>query len=87
MIASAITTTGTKYDNLGEPMMAEGYEVNTLRPSTPFDFGAGIVNPSRAMDPGLVLSSGIFILLLLYNIMQNQNKRDNFCSNLLIYLS
>ncbi|KAI5414534.1 hypothetical protein KIW84_040143 [Lathyrus oleraceus] len=57
MIASAITTTGTKYDNLGEPMMAEGYEVNTLRPSTPFDFGAGIVNPSRAIDPGLVLSS------------------------------
>ncbi|KAL5066335.1 hypothetical protein RYX36_028072 [Vicia faba] len=57
MIASAITTTGTKYDNLGDPMMAEAYKVNTLHPSTPFDFGAGIVNPIRAIDPGLVLSS------------------------------
>lgn len=64
MIASAITTTGTKYDNLRDPMMAEGYKVNTLHPSTPFDFGAGIVNPSRAIHPGLVLSSGIYIITI-----------------------
>ncbi|CAJ1941408.1 unnamed protein product [Sphenostylis stenocarpa] len=57
MIASAITTTSSKYDNLGEPMMAEGSEINSLLPSTPFDYGAGFVNPNRAIDPGLVLSS------------------------------
>lgn len=58
-IASAISTTSSKYDNLGEPMMAEGYETNILHPSTPFEYGAGIVNPNRAIDPGLVLPSGM----------------------------
>ncbi|WVZ12192.1 hypothetical protein V8G54_016722 [Vigna mungo] len=57
MIASAISTTSSKYDHLGQPIMAEGYEVNTLLPATPFDYGSGFVNPSRAVDPGLVLSS------------------------------
>ncbi|KAK2359067.1 subtilisin protease SBT2.5 [Trifolium repens] len=57
MIASAITTTSSKYDNLGDPMMAEGYEPHSLHHSTPFEYGAGIVNPSRAIDPGLVLST------------------------------
>lgn len=61
MIASAISTTSTKYDNLGDPMMAEGFEVNTLHPSTPFEYGAGIVNPNRAIRPGLVLSSGMYV--------------------------
>jgi len=61
MIASAITTTSRKYDKLGDPLMAEGYEANTLHPSTPFEHGAGIVDPSRANNPGLVLSSGIYV--------------------------
>lgn len=58
MIASAISTTATKYDKNGELIMAEGSDVGSQYPSTPFDFGAGFVCPSRAMDPGLVLSSG-----------------------------
>ncbi|KAI4295957.1 hypothetical protein L6164_035950 [Bauhinia variegata] len=58
MIASAISTTSTKYDNLGEPIMAEGYKINSLYPSTPFDYGAGMVNPDLAIDPGLILLSG-----------------------------
>ncbi|KAJ1427166.1 Peptidase S8/S53 domain [Sesbania bispinosa] len=58
MIASAISTTSSKYDNLGEDIMAEGYEINSLYPSTPFEYGAGIVSPNCAIDPGLVLSSG-----------------------------
>ncbi|TKY53980.1 Subtilisin protease SBT2.4 [Spatholobus suberectus] len=57
MIASAISTTSSKYDNLGEHMMAEGFEANSLLPSTPFEYGAGFVNPNCAIDPGLVLSS------------------------------
>lgn len=58
MIASAISTTSSKCDNLGEPIMAEGYHVNSLLPATPFDYGSGFVNPNRAVDPGLVLPSG-----------------------------
>ncbi|XP_052108250.1 subtilisin-like protease SBT2.4 [Arachis duranensis] len=57
MIASAITTTSTKFDNLGENIMAESYPIGTLHSSTPFECGAGIVNPNRANDPGLVLPS------------------------------
>ena len=56
MIASTISTTANKYDINGEHIMAEGSD--NLYPSTPFDFGAGQVNPTRALDPGLVLSSG-----------------------------
>jgi len=63
MIASAISTTSSKYDNLGEPIMAEGLEVNSLFPATPFEYGSGFVNPNRAVDPGLVLSSGTYLLV------------------------
>lgn len=58
MIASAISTTATKYNNNGELIMAEGYDISTTNPSTHFDFGAGLVNPIRALDPGLVFPSG-----------------------------
>ncbi|KAE9602055.1 putative tripeptidyl-peptidase II [Lupinus albus] len=58
MIASAISTTSTKHDNLGDVLMAEGFQPNSLYPSTPLDHGAGAVNPNDANDPGLVLSSG-----------------------------
>ncbi|XP_022720655.1 subtilisin-like protease SBT2.4 [Durio zibethinus] len=57
MIASAISTTATKFDKNGGRIMAEGFDVGSLYPSTYFDLGAGFVNPSHAMDPGLVLSS------------------------------
>ena len=58
MIASAMATTATTHDNLGEPLMAQGSELYRLNRSTPFDHGAGLVNPSQAIDPGLVLVSG-----------------------------
>lgn len=64
MIASAISTTSTKYDNFGEHIMAEGSEINSLYPSTPFDYGAGMINPNSAIDPGLVLTSGTFLVVL-----------------------
>ncbi|CAK9137266.1 unnamed protein product [Ilex paraguariensis] len=56
-IFSAMSTTASKYNNLGELIMAEGPDIHSLYPSTPFDFGAGLVNPTRALDPGLVFSS------------------------------
>ncbi|KAG2371804.1 Subtilisin-like protease [Vigna angularis] len=59
MIVYAISTTSSKYDHLGHAIMEEGYEVNTLLPATPFDYGSGFVNPNRVVDPGLVLSSGM----------------------------
>ncbi|TQD98725.1 hypothetical protein C1H46_015634 [Malus baccata] len=58
MIASAISTTSTKYDKNGELIMAEGSGIGSTYPSSHFDLGAGFVGPSRAMDPGLVLPSG-----------------------------
>lgn len=58
MIASAISTTATKYDNYGERIMAEGFDFNSLYNSTYFDFGAGLVSATHAIDPGLVLSAG-----------------------------
>ncbi|KOM43809.1 hypothetical protein LR48_Vigan05g141400 [Vigna angularis] len=53
MIVYAISTTSSKYDHLGHAIMEEGYEVNTLLPATPFDYGSGFVNPNRVVDPGL----------------------------------
>lgn len=58
MIASAMSTTARKCDNNGDPIMAEGSDLYSLYTATPFDFGAGLVNPSHALDPGLVFSSG-----------------------------
>ncbi|EEF43811.1 subtilisin-like protease SBT2.4 isoform X1 [Ricinus communis] len=57
MIASALSTTAGNYDNYGELILAEGFDINSLYPSTHFDLGAGFVNPTRAMDPGLVFPS------------------------------
>ncbi|XP_072956541.1 subtilisin-like protease SBT2.4 [Typha angustifolia] len=57
MIASAVSTTATKHDKLGNPIMSQGSLLYSVYPSTPFDYGAGFVNPWRAIDPGLVLPS------------------------------
>ncbi|XP_038895834.1 subtilisin-like protease SBT2.4 [Benincasa hispida] len=57
MIASAMSTTATKYDMNGDLIQAEGFNLHTLYPSTPFDFGAGLVSPTHALDPGLVFPS------------------------------
>ncbi|KAL3820755.1 hypothetical protein ACJIZ3_006660 [Penstemon smallii] len=58
MIASAMSTTAIKHDNRGEPILAEGFAAYTLYQAAPFGFGAGLVDPSRALDPGLVFSTG-----------------------------
>ncbi|KAL3519422.1 hypothetical protein ACH5RR_017571 [Cinchona calisaya] len=58
MIASAMSTTATQYDNQGDLITSHGFEINSLHTAAPFGFGAGHVNPSQAIDPGLVFSTG-----------------------------
>ncbi|XP_058083784.1 subtilisin-like protease SBT5.3 isoform X2 [Magnolia sinica] len=48
-IKSAIMTTARTKDNVGLPMRN-----STFSKATPFSYGAGHVNPNRAVDPGLV---------------------------------
>lgn len=56
MIMSAIMTTADVTDRSGHSLTASR-DGSTLAPATPFDMGAGAVNASRAMDPGLVLDA------------------------------
>ncbi|PKA50651.1 Subtilisin-like protease SDD1 [Apostasia shenzhenica] len=53
MIASAISTTAVNSDQRGRPIMAQGF-ADGLKPAGPFDRGTGFVNPTGALDPGLV---------------------------------
>ncbi|KAL0326643.1 UNVERIFIED_CONTAM: Subtilisin-like protease SBT2.5 [Sesamum angustifolium] len=54
-ITSAMMTTADVLDHSGAPILAQ--HKNRLAPATPFDFGAGSVDPSRAIDPGLVFDA------------------------------
>ncbi|KAK9274940.1 hypothetical protein L1049_022196 [Liquidambar formosana] len=52
IITSAMMTTADVTDRSGAPILAQS--TSQLAPATPFDYGAGSINPSRAIDPGLV---------------------------------
>ncbi|KAE9618258.1 hypothetical protein Lal_00046978 [Lupinus albus] len=49
-IKSALMTTAYVHDNTIKPLR----DASTAESSTPYDHGAGHINPSRALDPGLV---------------------------------
>ncbi|KAG8064092.1 hypothetical protein GUJ93_ZPchr0004g40337 [Zizania palustris] len=55
-VASALSTTARGHDNRGSPIMSEGVELGALHRATPFDYGAGFINPTGALDPGLVVA-------------------------------
>ncbi|EFJ23728.1 hypothetical protein SELMODRAFT_415166 [Selaginella moellendorffii] len=60
-IASAMSTTALTLDSNGQPLLAQHPSSNVdsiLGPATPFDFGAGFVNPAAAIDPGLIFDAG-----------------------------
>ncbi|XP_057979777.1 subtilisin-like protease SBT2.5 [Malania oleifera] len=61
-IKSALMTTSTILDRAGRPLQAQQYsggsETMTLVSATPFDYGSGHVNPTAALDPGLVFDAG-----------------------------
>ncbi|KAI8009907.1 Subtilisin-like protease SBT5.4 [Camellia lanceoleosa] len=69
-IKSAIMTTATTQDNINEPITNTSY-----KKATPFDYGAGHVQPNRAIDPGLVYDITVndylnFLCALGYNETQ-----------------
>ncbi|KAD7480401.1 hypothetical protein E3N88_03537 [Mikania micrantha] len=53
-IKSALMTTAYIHDNTHEPLR----DSSTGAPSSPYDHGAGHINPVRAVDPGLVYDIG-----------------------------
>eukprot|EP00250_Pteridium_aquilinum_P018288 c24024_g2_i1 orf=141-2642(-) len=60
-LASALATTAYVVDEHGNPLLAQYPSNDTsveLGPATPFDFGAGAVNATAALDPGLVFNAG-----------------------------
>ncbi|XP_010415086.1 PREDICTED: subtilisin-like protease SBT2.5 isoform X1 [Camelina sativa] len=60
-IKSALMTTSTVIDRAGRLLQAQQYsdtEAVTLVKATPFDYGSGHVNPSAALDPGLIFDAG-----------------------------
>ncbi|XP_059318742.1 subtilisin-like protease SBT2.5 [Lycium ferocissimum] len=63
-ITSAMMTTADVTGRSSTPILAQ--QTNQLSPATPFDFGAGLVNPSRAIDPGLVFKASFkhYVLFL-----------------------
>ncbi|KAG9156849.1 hypothetical protein Leryth_020164 [Lithospermum erythrorhizon] len=77
-IRSAIMTTARTRDNNVEPILDNGYTpVNStiqtrLAPASPFSYGAGLVRPNRAMNPGLVydLTINDYLSFLCYNKKQ-----------------
>ncbi|CDP05276.1 unnamed protein product [Coffea canephora] len=53
-IKSALMTTAYVHDNTFHPLK----DASTGVPSTPYDHGAGHINPSKALDPGLIYDIG-----------------------------
>uniref|UniRef100_A0A5B7A834 Putative subtilisin-like protease n=1 Tax=Davidia involucrata TaxID=16924 RepID=A0A5B7A834_DAVIN len=81
-IRSALMTTAYTTYNNGETIQ----DVATGKPSTPFDYGAGHVDPVSALDPGLVYDATVndylgFLCALNYsaNRIKMITKRDFTC--------
>lgn len=53
-IKSALMTTAYIHDNTQRPLT----DAATANPSTPYDHGAGHINPVKALDPGLIYDIG-----------------------------
>ncbi|KAL2974113.1 hypothetical protein AAZX31_14G084800 [Glycine max] len=87
-IRSALMTTAyTSYKN-GETIQ----DVSTGQPATPFDYGAGHVDPVAALDPGLVYDANVddylgFFCALNYSSFQIKlaARRDFTCDSKKVY--
>lgn len=59
-IGSALSTTASLYDRNGGPIMAQRAYANpdlNQSPATSFDMGSGFVNPTAALNPGLIFDT------------------------------
>ncbi|KAL3617596.1 hypothetical protein CASFOL_037917 [Castilleja foliolosa] len=54
-ITSAMMTSANTNDHSGAPILAQS--TNKLSLATPFDLGSGSIDPSKAIDPGLVFDA------------------------------
>ncbi|XP_020534253.1 subtilisin-like protease SBT2.5 isoform X2 [Jatropha curcas] len=54
-ITSAMMTTADRTNHFGSRILAQS--TNQLVPATPFDMGAGSINPAQAIDPGLIFDA------------------------------
>ncbi|XP_028783858.1 subtilisin-like protease SBT5.6 [Neltuma alba] len=77
-IRSALITTASTTDNMGEPMKEE-----TGKPATPFAYGSGHFQPLKASDPGLIYdSSYIDYILHTCTLGETQRLKLNYrCPN------
>lgn len=60
-IKSALMTTSTTLDRAGNPLLAQQTsETEAIKfvKATPFDYGSGHVDPTAALDPGLIFDAG-----------------------------
>ncbi|KAJ3680973.1 hypothetical protein LUZ60_015462 [Juncus effusus] len=80
MIRSALMTTASLLDNYLRPILLEESSQN----ATPFEFGAGHVNPQRALDPGLVYDAGVQDYI---DLLCTLNYTENKSTNLRLHLS
>jgi len=61
-IKSALMTTSTTLDRAGNHLLAQQTsesEAMKLVKATPFDYGSGHVDPTAALDPGLIFDAGM----------------------------
>lgn len=59
-IGSALSTTASLYNRNGGPILAQRAYANpdsNQSPATPFDMGSGFVNPTAALNPGLIFDT------------------------------
>lgn len=54
-ITSAMMSSADVMDHSGSPILAQS--TTGLVEATPFDFGAGFINPARAINPGLIFNA------------------------------
>ncbi|XP_044511928.1 subtilisin-like protease SBT1.7 [Mangifera indica] len=87
-IKSALMTTAYSTYSNGETIL----DVATGQPSTPFDYGAGHVDPVAALDPGLVYDANVvdylgFLCALNYTTAQikQATNKDFTCESSKIY--
>ncbi|XP_039138412.1 subtilisin-like protease SBT3.9 [Dioscorea cayenensis subsp. rotundata] len=83
-IKSAIVTTAMTTDRHGQPIFANGVP---RKVADPFDYGGGVVDPNRAVDPGLVYDVQQKDYLKFFNCTLAPNRECDVLTAPLYYLN